>query len=62
MFGALTFYKVYLNLGEECRNKILRNIFGIKNVSISDFVLRDDAVIIRFFADSVFYQYVFDLL
>ena len=61
MFGALLFYNVYMNLGEECRNKVLRNIFEIDNVSITDLVIRENLVVFRFFGNGVFYQYVFDL-
>lgn len=60
MFGALIFQSLYLNLGEKCRNKVLGNIFGVHDVSVTDFVVRESAVIFRFFSDGVFYQYVFD--
>lgn len=60
MFGASVFQLLYLNLGEQCRRKILGNIFGIINVSVVDFVVLEDNVIFRLFSDGVFYQFVFD--
>ena len=60
MLGALLLYNVYVNLGEECRDRIIGNIFNVNNVLISDFVLREKAVIVRFFAEGKFYQFVFD--
>lgn len=60
MFGAFLFFNVFLNLGDNCRNKVLGNIFGVDNVSVSDFVIREDKVIFRFFSQNVFYQYIFD--
>lgn len=59
MFGFLVFYNIYFNLGEECRNRVLGNIFDIANVSISDVIVENNRVIIRLFSDGVFYQYIF---
>ena len=60
MFGALLLYNVYVNLREESRDRIIGNIFDVDNVLVSDFVLREKAVIIRFFSKGMFYQFVFD--
>lgn len=59
MFGALIFQQVFMNLKEDCRNKVLGNIFGICNVSVSNISVREEEVIFRFFSDGVFYQFVF---
>lgn len=59
MLGFLIFQQVYLNLGEDCRNKVLGNIFDIDNVSVSCVFLRDDTVIFRLFSGGVFYQFFF---
>lgn len=61
MFGILLFRSIIFNLGEECRRKILRNIFEIQDVSISDIGVREDRIIFRIFSDDVFYQYIFIL-
>lgn len=59
MLALLVFCSVIENVGEECRNRILGNIFSINNVSISDFSIRDEYVVFRLFSDGVFYQYFF---
>lgn len=59
MFGFFVFYHVYRNLGENSQKKILRNIFGIYNVSVYDISLRNESVVFHFFENGVFYQYVF---
>ena len=59
MFGFLIFQQVYFNLGEGCRNKVLGNVFGIDNVSVSGVFLRDDKAIFRLFSEGVFYQFYF---
>lgn len=59
MIGTKLFQFVFSNLGEECRRKILRNIFEIQDVSIADISFREDKVIFRFFSDDVFYQFIF---
>ena len=59
MFGFLIFYNIYLNLSCEGKNKIIGNIFEIDNVSITDFIIENDRVIIRMFSKNVFYQYAF---
>lgn len=61
MFGILVFQQIYWNLGEECRNKVLGNIFGIDNVSVSGIFIREEEVIFRLFSEGVFYQYFFKL-
>lgn len=50
---------MYMNLGEMCQNKILRNIFSIEDVSISMIVVRENNIIFRMFGSNVFYQYIF---
>ena len=60
MFGFLIFYNIYLNLSCEGKNKILGNVFGVGDVSITDFIIKNDRVIIRMFSKNVFYQYVFE--
>ena len=59
MLGILIFQQVYFNLKNDCRNKVLGNIFGVDNVSISGIFIRGDVVIFRLFSDGVFYQYIF---
>lgn len=61
MLGFLVFKDVYFNLGEECRNKILGNMFSIGGVSISDMIIRNKKIIFRLFSNGVFYQYIFVL-
>ena len=48
MIGTKLFQFVFSNLGEECRRKILRNIFEIQDVSIADISFREGKVIFRF--------------
>lgn len=60
MYGAIVFNNIFNNLGEKCRNKVLGNIFGLTNVSISNLVIRDNSIIFRIFSDKVFYQYIFN--
>lgn len=59
MLGLFVFRNIFINLGEECQNKIIGNIFGIGNVSVSNFVIRDNKFIFRLFSGGVFYQYSF---
>lgn len=59
MLGILIFEQVFLNLGEECRNRVLGNIFGITDVSVSDIFIKDDEIVFRLFSKGVFYQYIF---
>lgn len=59
MFGVLIFQQVFMNLQEDCRNRVLGNIFGICNVSASSISIREEEVIFRLFSDGVFYQFVF---
>ena len=59
MFGILIFQQVFMNLGENCRNRVLGNIFDICNVSISSVSVREEEVIFRVFSEGVFYQFVF---
>lgn len=59
MFGILIFQQVFINLGEKCRNRVLGNIFGICNVSVSDISIRGNKVLFRLFSETVFYQFVF---
>ena len=61
MFGFIVFYQVYKNLGGDCQKKLLRNIFSVKDVSISMISIRNHSIIFRFFDDNVFYQYIFSL-
>ena len=60
MFVFLIFYNIYLNLSCEGKNKIIGNIFEIDDVSITDFIIENERVIIRMFSKNVFYQYVFE--
>lgn len=59
MLGVSLFYQVYLNLGEECRNKILGNIFFVNDVSVSSLELKDNEIYIKLFDGVLFYQYKF---
>lgn len=59
MFGFFVFEKVLANVGEKCRNKIIENIFGIEDVSVSDLIVGDDRIVFRIFSRGVFYQYSF---
>ena len=59
MIGILIFYQVYLNLGEDCRNKVLGNMFGISDVSVADVLVRDNGIIFRLFSKGIFRQYFF---
>lgn len=59
MSGFLTFYHVYECLGEDCRKRVLRNIFEFSDVSIYDLSIRNSSIVFRFFINGVFYQYVF---
>lgn len=59
MFGLLVFSSVVMNVSEKCRNRILGNIFGVSNVSVSDVSLRDEQIIFRLFSEGVFYQFLF---
>lgn len=61
MFGFLIFNHVYNNLGEKCRKKILRNVFGNFNVSVFQMFIRNNTIVFRFFEDGVFYQYLFEV-
>lgn len=61
MVNFLIFKNIYFNLGDDCRNKILGNIFKIDNVSISSIIVDNDKIIFRIFGGAVFYQYVFIL-
>ena len=61
MVNFWRFENIYLNLGDNCRNKILGNIFDITNVSVSNFIVEDNKIIFRIFANGIFYQYVFIL-
>lgn len=56
MFGFFIFKEVFLNLEEDCRNKILGNIFGVSNVSVSSVIFNRKSVVFRIFSESVFYQ------
>lgn len=59
MFGLSIFSLVAMNLSEKCRNRILGNIFEIRNVSVSDISLRDEQIIFRLYSEGVFYQFLF---
>lgn len=61
MYGVIVFNSFFNNIGEKCRNKLLGNIFGIVDVTVSDLVLKNNCVIFRIFSNGVFYQYIFDL-
>lgn len=59
MLNFIIFKDMYFNLEENCRNRVLGNIFNINNVSVSDILIREDKVIFRMFSINVFYQYIF---
>ena len=61
MFGFLWFKNVYVNLGENCRNKLLGNLFCLENVKASNYVVLENKFIFNFWADGVFYRYLFVL-
>ena len=59
MFGLLIFHNVYVNLDENCRNKILGNIFNISNVSVSNVNFMENGIAFRLFNNREFYHYIF---
>lgn len=62
MMGILIFYQVYLNLGEKCRNRVLGNMFEIRDVSVADVLVRDNGIIFRLFSNGIFRQYFFRIV
>lgn len=58
MYGFLIFSNLCLNLSEECRDRLLGNIFGISAVAVSSVRLEDKRIIFKLFSHGVFYQYV----
>lgn len=61
MLGFIVFYSMWFNLGNNCRNKILGNIFDINSVSVSDVKFVDQILIFKMFSCGVFYHYSFIL-
>ena len=59
MLGFQIFHNIYLNLSLKGKNSFLGNIFGVDDVSVSDFLIGKNKVIIRLFSQNVFYQFVF---
>ena len=56
MLGFQIFHNIYLNLSLKGKNIFLGNIFGIDDVSVSDFLIMKNKIIIRLFSQNVFYQ------
>ena len=59
MLGFQIFHNIYLNLSLKGKNSFLGNVFGVDDVSVSDFLIMESKVIIRLFSQNVFYQFVF---
>ena len=58
MYGFLIFGNICLNLSDECRDRVLGNIFGVSDVSVSSVLVKDKKIIFKLFSRDVFYQYV----
>lgn len=59
MLGFWVFRNIYFNLGEKCQNRVLGNIFGIRDVSASSVSIRYDSIVFSLFSKNVFYRYSF---
>lgn len=61
MFGYQIFKKLFFQLDEGARKKILGNIFLLKNVSVYSFLVENNCILFRIYADRKFYQIHFIL-
>lgn len=59
MFGINLFCNICNNLSDDCRNRLLGNIFEVMNVVVSNVIIHEDFVVIKLFSNGIFYKYVF---
>lgn len=59
MYGYLIFNCIFINLNELLKQKIIENIFNIKQISCYYISVDDNKISFRIFSNSTFYQYTF---
>ena len=58
-FGYYCFEKLFFQLEEEKRKRVLQHIFSLQNILVYSIVFRDNKIIFRLFDGYRFYQFVF---
>ena len=61
MCGYQMFKNIFYHLGDDCRRKILENIFLIDNISVFSFYEFNHRIFFRIYDGFSFYQFVFVL-